>query len=225
MTEPTLKERYDSLQSQIDDAEAYLKDLLRKRNALLEESMKAAEDSKIMRDSMADMLNIDPDADIFGRPKRKKTDLLNWDVKQILWATEESSVYSKPNYGTDDHGVWVSVRLAGKEAPQKTFLGIYIGDFARSMSCQLDPELGTLRIEPSFKNPMIFVPELKQIVFGSESWWGQIESPEDLKEITDETIGNVWYVQAAKEMLGVTPNLPEEDEPGPVESQNATADA
>jgi len=214
MTEPTLKERYENLQSQIDDAEAYLKDLLRKRNVLLEESMKAAEEDKVMRDSMAEMFHQDPETGLFGEPKRKKTDPLGWDVKQVLWATKENSVYTKPLYGTEDPGVWVSVRLAGKDAPKKTFLGIYIGDFARSMSCSYDPELGTLRIEPSFHNPMIFVPETKQIVFGSESWWGQIDSPEQLKEITNDDIGNVWYVQAAKEMMGVAPNLPQEDGAG-----------
>jgi hypothetical protein len=35
---------------------------------------------------------------------------------------------------------------------------------------------------------------------GYESWWGQINSPEELKAITDVDIQNVWYVKALKEM-------------------------
>ena len=56
-------------------------------------------------------------------------------------------------------------------------------------------------------NPAIFVPELKKIIYGCESWWGEIESPEDFKEITSEDINNLWYVQLLKVMTG------KEDEP------------
>ena len=49
-------------------------------------------------------------------------------------------------------------------------------------------------------NPAIFVPELKKIIFGMESWWGRIENADELKEITNDDIDNVWYVKLLKEM-------------------------
>ncbi len=56
-----------------------------------------------------------------------------------------------------------------------------------------------LHVSP-YSNPAIFVPELKKIIYGCESWWGEIESPEDFKEITSDDINNVWYVQLLKAM-------------------------
>lgn len=47
-------------------------------------------------------------------------------------------------------------------------------------------------------NPAIFVPELGKIIFGMESWWGRIKSEEELKDITDGDIENVWYVKMLK---------------------------
>jgi hypothetical protein len=47
-------------------------------------------------------------------------------------------------------------------------------------------------------NPAIFVPDLNKVIFGYESWWGEIKSPEELREITDDDIQNVWYVKALK---------------------------
>lgn len=47
---------------------------------------------------------------------------------------------------------------------------------------------------------MIFVPDLMKVVLGVESWWDTIDKPEDLKQITDVDIQNVWYVKALKEM-------------------------
>ena len=49
-------------------------------------------------------------------------------------------------------------------------------------------------------NPAIYVPELRKIVFGCESWWGEIQSPDEIKDITDDDISNVWYVKLVKAM-------------------------
>lgn len=42
--------------------------------------------------------------------------------------------------------------------------------------------------------------DLQRIIFGAESWWGIIESLEELKDITDDDINNIWYVKALKAM-------------------------
>ena len=44
-------------------------------------------------------------------------------------------------------------------------------------------------------NPGIYVPELKEIIFGDSSWWHEIKSEEELREITDDDINNTWYVR------------------------------
>ena len=32
-------------------------------------------------------------------------------------------------------------------------------------------------------NPGIFVPELGKIIYGCESWWSEIDNPEDLRDM------------------------------------------
>jgi hypothetical protein len=49
-------------------------------------------------------------------------------------------------------------------------------------------------------NPVIFIPDIMRVVLGIESWWSVIRKPEDLKQITDADIQNVWYVKALKSM-------------------------
>lgn len=51
-----------------------------------------------------------------------------------------------------------------------------------------------------FTNPAIFVPEFNEIIWGIESWWSKIESPDDLKQVTDADIENAWYVKALKKI-------------------------
>lgn len=89
----------------------------------------------------------------------------------------------------------VKVRLG-----KKTYLGLFIGELPTSAYIQHNEESGVLSVN-HMTNPAMFVPELNRIVFGHESWWAVIESPEDFKEITDADINNVWYVQMAKAMF------------------------
>lgn len=91
----------------------------------------------------------------------------------------------------------VKVRPCGEEYKGKTYFGILIGDVALSISESINKDdPNTLHIGRSFYNPAIFIPELKKVVYGCESWWDKIETEEELKEvITDETIKNTWYVK------------------------------
>lgn len=97
-------------------------------------------------------------------------------------------------------GSFVSIRLCEEEYKDKTFLGLYLGDAAVSQSVSYNKDTKELTIQPSFGNPAIFVFELGKVFFGYESWWGEIESEEQLKEITDKDIENVWYVKALKQI-------------------------
>lgn len=90
----------------------------------------------------------------------------------------------------------------------KTYLGVLIGDVARSVTASFDAESGIMALGFSLYNPGIFVPDLGRLVYGAESWWGRIKNEAELGEITDGDIANVWYVQALK-MLAARVEEPE----------------
>lgn len=92
----------------------------------------------------------------------------------------------------------VKVRPCGEEHEGKTYLGIHIGDVALGSSVSItDSEIvcGWSR-----HNPGIYVPALDKMVYGCESWWGEIKGPDDLKDISDDDIENQWYVKAIMAM-------------------------
>jgi hypothetical protein len=97
-----------------------------------------------------------------------------------------------------NHGDLVRVKPCAEKYGGKTYLGFLIGDVALGSSIGI--EENKLVCSFSGHNPGILVPELNEIIYGCESWWGQIKSEEDLKEITDEDIGNTWYVKLLREM-------------------------
>lgn len=96
-------------------------------------------------------------------------------------------------------GKLVRISPRGDEYKGKTYLGILLGDMPIGVFISFNRENKRLLVTPH-SNPGIFVPELKKIIYGYESWWGEIESPEDLKDITTEEINNQWYVQLLKEI-------------------------
>lgn len=96
-------------------------------------------------------------------------------------------------------GQFVSIRPCAPEHNGKTFLGILLGEIASTQACQLAKN-GELTVSNTMHNPAIFVPDLNKVVFGFESWWGKIKKPEDLEQITDADISNVWYVKALEQL-------------------------
>jgi len=93
-------------------------------------------------------------------------------------------------------GTFVSIRPADEA---KTYLGIYIGDLP--VWNDFHYNIPTERVVvSSHLNPAIFVPDLARVVYGCESFWGEIKDEHDLREITDEDIENVWYVKALKQL-------------------------
>ncbi|MBP3707112.1 MAG: hypothetical protein J6J36_00685 [Clostridia bacterium] len=91
-------------------------------------------------------------------------------------------------------GSLVKIKPCGEEYQNKTYLGFYIGDMPTQIYSSYNPNTNILEVKKD-GNPAIFVPELKKIIFGYESWWGEIESEKELKEITEDDINNVWYVK------------------------------
>lgn len=100
--------------------------------------------------------------------------------------------------GADRIGSFVRVRPCGDD---KTYLGIYLGDLPLDITVSHNYESKVLNIG-YMTNPAIFVFDLNRIVYGAESWWGTVENEDDLREISDSTIENIWYVRALKMMEG-----------------------
>ena len=120
---------------------------------------------------------------------------------EFKYPMEISGIKKRPlrNINTKDSGSMVQVRPCADEYEKKTFLGIYIGDVPIEFNIAKYTKTNVLTIIDT-TNPAIFVPELNKVIFGYESWWGQIKSEEELSQITDGDIDNVWYVKALKQM-------------------------
>lgn len=94
-------------------------------------------------------------------------------------------------------GRLVSVKPCGEEYNDKTYLGLHLGDHPLWNSVSRNEKTGMLTIAP-VTNPLIYIFETKTLVYGAESWWSRIETPEQLKEITEDDINKQWYVQLVK---------------------------
>jgi len=124
----------------------------------------------------------------------------NWQIK--LNQTKELIYNNSKSLNKEGCGTPVKVRPCKKDCENKTYFGILLGDLALSMSSRITSDF-KLEVSPAFYNPAIFVPELNDIIYGCESWWGRIESEEELSElITDDVIKNVWYMKMLKNFSG-----------------------
>lgn len=95
----------------------------------------------------------------------------------------------------------VIVRPCGDNPEKKTFFGILLGDLPYMATCAYDRGTGTMTIQ-SMDNPAIYVPALQKVVYGYESWWRCIESPEEAeKAITQDDIDNTWWVKLLRDSL------------------------
>lgn len=173
-----------NLKEELARTDAELQCLEARKRELYRLSVEAPENEKICADYMAEVL---------GEPSL---------FKEIQYPLEITGISFSGKIAESGHrprGL-VSIRPCGKEFGGKTFLGLYLGDYARSMGCSLNPSTGVLEVYPASHNPAIWIPSLERIVFGCESWWGAIESEEQLRTITNETIDGIWYVQALKHL-------------------------
>jgi hypothetical protein len=118
---------------------------------------------------------------------------------EISEIDKSKACYSPMSLTGTKAGALVKIRPCGDEYENKTYLGIYVGEIAISTNIGLFEKTKKLSIMFN-RNPAIFVPELKKVIFGCESFWGEIKSEEELKDITDDDIENVWYIQLLKEL-------------------------
>jgi hypothetical protein len=121
------------------------------------------------------------------------------------WNTTRSSM--KP-------GAPVRIRPCAPEYGDRTFIGLFIGEVALGvMATRTDPATGHqpsrldtgtpaavsatgLVLSRTQFNPAFLVPDIGRVIYGMQSWWGEISSVADLQTISDVDINSVWYVQA-----------------------------
>ena len=120
-----------------------------------------------------------------------------------ITVTDITSGEKTPLFGDgwrDLAGRFVSVRPVKSIDPdEKTYLGLYIGDINFSWTASHNKETGVLTIDRGdYGNPAIYVFDLKRVVMGYESWWGVIRSEDQLEQITNADINDIWYVKALK---------------------------
>lgn len=96
-------------------------------------------------------------------------------------------------------GCPVRIKPCAEEYKGKSYLVLYLGDLPMMNSISYDEEKQSLKVG-TVHNPAIYVFALKKIIFGAESWWCKINSPEDVKGISEEEIDNTWYVKLLKAM-------------------------
>lgn len=124
--------------------------------------------------------------------------LIDTSRARLTYPIAISGIHVAGSYATYRKPALVKVRPCGNEFEGKTFLGVLVGDLPRGLSVSVNTETKVLHVENGWYNPAIIIPSRQRIVFGAESWWGEIKRPEDFEEITDEDINNVPYVQALK---------------------------
>lgn len=107
-------------------------------------------------------------------------------------------------------GSLVRVRPCGEEYQNKTYLGILLGEADIGPIIRHHPDTNVLTIERMY-NPAMFVPDLKTVIYGSESWWGEVDSEEELSEITDQVISDQWYVKLLRETVKEESSIEHED--------------
>ena len=179
----TPKEELESIHTQI-------KALEERKRAIYKASLAAPESEKVCGDFIASALASSP---------WSSRQFFPIDVRGINW---EGSILDTSPAGRESDSPYVAIRPCANEHGDKTFLGIYVGQASIHRWVTYDRASGVMTIHMGGGNPAIWVPALNKLVLGCESWWGPIESEEDMRKITDEDINSVWYVQALKALSG-----------------------
>lgn len=100
-------------------------------------------------------------------------------------------------------GEYVALRLVKEDEP-KTYFGIILGDIHAGVGVVHVPDSEKAEIKAMIGNPAIFVPSLKQIIYGAECWWRLIVSEEQLAAITDDDLDK-WADKAREQIVAFAP--------------------
>jgi hypothetical protein len=166
---------HTTLRDELKQIDEQIKSLEERRRQIYKASLEAPEEEKVAIDCISEMIS-DSEVRSSGFPMT---------IAGIAWVDTPPRREVKPEL--------VAVRPCDGE---KTYAGIHVGDLPLGIHVILNRNTGVLTAMPAYHNPAIVVPELGKLVMGCGSWWKRIKTQEDLKQISDEDILNVWYVRA-----------------------------
>lgn len=190
------------IQNSIENMQMAGRELARRKGTPLTKVCELCKGKKVIPDMFAGMRASQgkdplPDEECFAcRGTGEKVEFWPRFITGANWDNLDRVMYD----GSSTVGKFVSIRPCAEEYGEKTYLGLYLGDMATTVSLGYDKTNG--QIIPNFyrHNPAIYVFDLKKIIFGMESWWGELESEEQLRKITNDDIDNVWYVKALRQL-------------------------
>jgi hypothetical protein len=104
-------------------------------------------------------------------------------------------------------GTPVSVRPVTPVYGGKTYLGLYLGEIPALTGITLEDTTNTIFIHNG-GNPAIYVPILRKIIMGYESWWGVIDDPAHPRQITEQDL-EAWGA-TLRSLLKVAEEKPKE---------------
>lgn len=169
----------------LDQIEAQIKALEEEKSNIFDRSFHGPESEKVCEDWIAETLG-----EVLVEPRSPKQ------VRGYIQG--EGQAMAPPIM--HPAGCLVAVRPCAEEFGKRTFLGMLLGDMATRIGIRYSKETETIEATFSGHNPAIWVFDLNRIVMGFESWWGAIENEEQLRNITDADIDNVFYVKALRAM-------------------------
>ena len=108
-------------------------------------------------------------------------------------------LFRSEGWGLSSVGDLVAVRPCSGNPDERTYLGLYLGQQPWTLAASFNNRTKDLTVR-SVCNPLIYVFETRTLVHGADSWWSRIESPDDLKKITDADIEATWYVKLLRKM-------------------------
>lgn len=180
-----------SLKEKLSDVNAELKRLEGEKAAIYRASLDAPLSEKVCADGLAGFLGEAPRG---SRYPMSVTGFAQTDDK--TFEDDKHWLYPEDKVGVVP-GAWVAVRPCDDA---KTYLGVFLGNAATGICANYHPESGLLNVGLGLYNPAMWVPALRRVVFGKESWWERLKKPEDLRDITDADVEDVWYVKAMREL-------------------------
>ncbi|WP_373261955.1 hypothetical protein [Hungatella hathewayi] len=95
-------------------------------------------------------------------------------------------------------GKIVRIKRCLEETEEKEYLGILLGEMFSCNAVSYKRKTGLLVVNPVL-NPAIYVPELKKIVYGYESWWSFVQSQDEIKSISKDDVLRQFFIRILEE--------------------------
>lgn len=111
----------------------------------------------------------------------------------VVDAIETEDLLEK-DFHSRGSGSLVRVRPCDPKYRGETFLGLMLGDLPMRATVRWDEDAGKLTIG-AFHNPAILLLDTREVVWGCESWWSEIDDPAEIGDITDAQIAGQPYMR------------------------------